>query len=118
MSDSVKSSTFGRIRGERPSERPEWSGTNSINEPRPFFVITPHGEIRRVVAITPALAINLVSPGNFNGCCVTEAPVVKCLGKCNRCSNPIWDGDRHEVKRKPGPKPKTWVHLLICEDCR
>lgn len=70
------------------------------------------------MAITPALAINLVSPGNFNGCCVTEGKVAKCLGKCNRCGNPIWDGDRHEVRRKAGAKPKTWTHLRICEDCR
>lgn len=122
MTDSVKPSSFGRVRCERPSERPEWSGTASVNEGKRYTVITAHGQMRKVIAPTPTLAIRLVAtliPGtNFTNCCVTEGKVVKCLGTCNRCNNAIWEGDRHEFKRKPGPKPKTWVHLLFCEDCR
>lgn len=117
MSESVKSSSFGRIRGDSPSERPDWSGTVSMNEGRPYTVITPHGEVKTVVAATPALAINLVSAIHFDGCCVTEGKVVKCLGKCNRCSEPIWQGDLHKKQTKPGKLPKTWTHILLCADC-
>lgn len=116
MTDSVKPSSIGRVRGASPSERPEWSGTGSVNEGRLYNVITPHGEVRTVEAITPALAIRLVSV-NPAGYCVTEGKVVKCLGPCNRCGNPIWAGDRHNTIRKAGAIPKTWTHILICEDC-
>lgn len=117
MSDNnVKTSTFGRIRGDRPCERPDWSGTPSINEGRQYNVITPHGEIKSVVACSPALAIRLVTP-KLAGVCVTEGPVVKCLGPCNRCGNPIWQGDRHKIDRKRGKIEGTWTRIILCEDC-
>lgn len=120
MTDSVKPSSFGRIRGGLASERPDWSGTVSLVEGRLWNVITPHGEVKQVEAATPAMAIRLVTT-NPRGCCVIEAKtrVEKCIGPCCRCGNLIWDGDkRHKLERKPGPKPKTWVTKLWCEDCR
>lgn len=118
MTDNVKPPTFGRIRGGLASERPEWSGTQSLNEGKAYNVITPHGEVKRVIAPTPALAIRLVTT-NPRGCCVTEAKVVRCIGPCCRCGNLIWDGDkRYRLERTAGPKPKTWTTRLWCEDCR
>lgn len=118
MTDSVKASSFGRIRGSSPSERHKYSGTTSLNEGKPFTVIEPHGDHHYVTAPTAILAIRTVT-SNFRGVHVIEGHVrsARALGPCCRCGIVVFDGQRHEVKRTPGKKPKTWTHRIFCEDC-
>lgn len=118
MAETVKASSFGRIKGTRPGERPKYSGTTSLNEGRPYTVIVPHGAVHHVIAITPALAIRMVTP-RIHGAVVIEGhpTSVQALAPCARCGNPVWQGDKCEVRRQAGAKPKTWITKVFCEDC-